>query len=388
MSARPLPEEVTVTCPACGAPRRVALVLVADAGADPAWTARAVAGELHRLVCRACQHPFRAATPLLYLDAGRRLAVACVPPGAGDGQEVAGALVAHWLTTSAVDEAPDWALSPLVTTDPAELARLAAQGPSGAERVPTYGFSEALDLARHQGAEAVVELLTSLATVADLSDFLALANEHPDLLAPWRRQKVEALANWARRHEMPTAAEALGDLAALLAAHTPAEETPVEVEEIDLLVAGDLDAAGAHLDKPDPRLLEARRATQTVEPEDAERREGFVAHAQQFGALLDDMLQLQAPDEPLPTLAAPSAPGVPAATLGKLLAAATPDLADDALADHPELLTPPVRDALRRAVAAALDRGEEGLAAHYEMLLNALYIATGDTLLDDEDDQP
>lgn len=380
------------TCPGCGRVNATDVVLLADAGVDPGCTQRILDEQVNQVACPGCGRSYLAPSPLLYRDPARELAVAYVPHAAGDAATLAAALVARALELLGVDAADDWLLSPLVVDEPKGLRRLVRLGRDLPEAADQAAFGPTLDLARRQGAPLVANALELLAPVQGLEALLALINAHPELLDPPLRQEAQRLADWATQRELLAEAEVLGDLLALLHAHTPPENDPDLAEEAlpqevrDRLVAGDLEAATDFLEKPAEHAQNARRAVFGIEAEDADRREGFYEHAALFGTLVHDMMEAEPPYDPDPPANAPvEAIGLPQVALDRLMACATPDHADEVLAAHPELLSPLTSEALRLAITQAIDRGDEPSAANYEMLLSVLLTAGAEEPEGDDD---
>jgi hypothetical protein len=284
-------------------------------------------------------------------------------------------------------------LEPRVVDGPGALRRAIvesdAAGAAGDEADAVH--ARAAHFAEQRGHPEVAQVIELLAGVSDEAAFLTTVNAHPDLLEPGRVRAVRMLGEEASERGDEAAAEALLDLAGLLTASTPPEaaaESEMDDDERltpevrDLLVAGDMALAEEYLEPPDPR-----RAMQVVDLEDAERREGFAEHALLFGRMVHEMMEPATPDH-LPDemdLAPASRPvGVPEESFDALVAANGPDMADEVIDAHPELLGRATLSALASAAAEALNVGDDGAAAHYVMLADAVRLAGADILEEEE----
>ncbi|MBI5835363.1 MAG: hypothetical protein HZB16_23895 [Armatimonadetes bacterium] len=382
-------QRAALPCPACGQTVRGEITILLDAQADPGCTKALLDSRVNRLRCGSCHNEFLAVAPVLYHDAARQLAVALVPPGLGDRDTLVGALVARLLEALGPNAVEDYLLEPRVVDSHGSL-RLALTS-AGAPPVAAAAETDhdvMTAFAAHHGAEAVLELLDLLGDVTDEDAFLTTVNDNPQLLAPGRLRAVRDLAGEADAAGLDDVAEMLGDLASLLKLHTPEDEAEDDLEQEedelppevrDMLVAGNLEAAEDFLDKPDPRRLDdARRAVQTVELENSDRREGFMEHARLFGTMVDDMMEMATqddlPDMDIP-LYCPTPLGVAELNWATFVASVNADRADEVLAEHPDLVVPAAMDSLTTAVTGAYNLGDEAAAAHFEMLRNALLIA-------------
>jgi hypothetical protein len=383
MSESPAQLRYTGACPHCGAAVAGPIWLVADAAARPTLAEAARQGRLNTLTCAACGQAFMAPAPLLYHDRRRELAVVYIPPGTPDPQDLADALVARCLELDPAAEVGDYLLSPLRVDQPGALRRAVAGAGGGQPRTgDAANVAQAAAWCAQQDSPGVAAALELLAGAEDQDGLMRLFNAHPELLQAGLERAARALGERAEQAGLAVAAEVLLDVAALLHVHTPPDlaeaddEADLPEEAVDLLIAGDLTVAEEILERPDPR-----RVTQTVEREDADRREGFMDHAALFADLLSDMMEPATPDAfAVEADLAPALRPVGASpeAFAALIAAAGPDQADEVLDAHPELISAATTAALQAAMTAAWAAGEEGAAAQYEMLLTVVTTAGGD----------
>lgn len=384
--------EVETACPCCRTVMQADLWVVAVAGGevDP--------GSVNRLRCPRCGLRFLAPTPLLWHDPAAEAAFVYVPAELTLDEDdlVSGLLVRYLRGSGGAELPPDYLLNPAVYRDADEFcARLAGQ----TDLSPDDELLEAASTwCASQGAPELVRLLDLLLGVADLPQFLATVNEHPELLEPVLVQQLEALG--AAAEDAPET-EAIGvllrDLSAALRLHTPdlgdddglPDEAHVPADVRDAMQAGDLEVAAEYLEPPEREDDDdfRRAMLPTLEPE---LREGFTAHARLFGGLVDQMIDDgSAPlDEDLESGdgdhdgdddgAVPGYDGPLPVGLEALLSAATLDGAADVLAAHPDLISREAVAALRQIEQTALDSGDDSRANHVQMLIHTIYIAAAD----------